>query len=315
MTMIERHVQAMPARQLAKSAKRLLRDADVWGGRLLFGNTTPAVNNISGRLAFMRPTVRFGTGVFRSARAREFRRSGIAVLGIPFDQNLINEIAGFFARMIEDDRHSSPFAERPVTLARIANRSYGRKLHDPRSVPKLEALMVPDIIERLEDHYGAHFRIVTVEMYRTYHVEPHIHAQVDAYSCWWHCDQRPTDLVKLFVNLSDVDAGAGPFMAATKAMTAQLLRSERFHRRHEAAFEPNERDLTSGRVVALTGPAGMTMLCNTQECLHRAGVPQPGRHRDLLQFMLISAGTRLKPGWLQSIEPRFGQASRYRRPG
>jgi hypothetical protein len=41
----------------------------------------------------------------------------------------------------------------------------------------------------------------------------------------------------------------------------------------------------------ISGPAGMAYIANTQFCLHRAGVPEPGLHRDLLQVQVISAPT------------------------
>jgi hypothetical protein len=312
--MIDRQVSDGTYQDVAKSVKRLFRDIDVWGGRLLFGNTTPALNNVSGRLARMRSTRAFDRSLQESRDAQNFRRLGIVNLGYPFNRHVLAEITSKFQGAIEDDRYSFPYADRPNTVKRIANALFCRKLCNPRSISELETLITPSIIDLLEHNYGAHFGIVTVEMYRTYHVESQITAQVDPYSSWWHCDQRPTDLVKLFINLTEVDENSGPFMAATRSMTAEMLRSERFRGRHETAFDPSAKDLATGRIVALTGKPGVAMLCNTQECLHRAGVPQQGRHRDLLQIVLCSSKAPLKQGWLQAIDPQFGKASRYRRP-
>jgi hypothetical protein len=301
-----------PAELAADAAQRL----DVALGRLLFATTTPALNHLLGRL--------------RLRRARAARRlraegapgfAGFAAQGFihlpegTFDASLVAAIAAAAAERMEDDRHSLPTGQNLARQERLfPGRVYARRLIDPREIPEIEALAGPRMRQIVEGCYRAHVAIVSVDCYRIYHVEPEVRRRIDAYSHWWHFDQRPVDICKLFINLTPVTPEDGPFTIATIETSCRLLRSAAFRGRSDADFELADRHRREGGTARLLGPPGSAMLCNTQLCLHRAGVPAPGRHRDLLQLVFAASPQPLPERWLAATDPIFGKRSRYHRP-
>ena len=104
---------------------------------------------------------------------------------------------------------------------------------------------------------------------------------IHAISGDWHFDRRPTDWMRAFIYLSDVDADCGPFHYFDKRTSVSLCR-QGFKRRS---------DQWQGRIgrkdgfTRVMGPAGSGLLANAERILHRAGNPAPGRHRDMFEFI------------------------------
>ena len=305
-----------PAELAADAAQRL----DVALGRLLFDTTTPALNHLLGRLRLRRArAARRLRPEDETENAPGFpgfaARGFIHLPGETFDASLVAAIAAAAAERMEDDRHALPTGQNLARQERLfPGRVYARRLIDPREIPEIEPLAGPKMRQIVEGCYRAHVAIVSVECYRIYHVEPEVRRRIDAYSHWWHFDQRPVDICKLFVNLTPVTPEDGPFTIATIEASRRLLRSAPFRGRSDADFELADRYWREGAAAQLLGPPGSAMLCNTQLCLHRAGVPAPGRHRDLLQLVFAASPRPLPDRWLAATDPIFGKRSRYHRP-
>lgn len=298
--------------------REVFEGADVRLGRWIYGNTTPAINNFGGRLSLAWARLNAPRGICSSQLRRQFARDGIAMMSIGLiPATVVSTVARKFASAVEDDRFSQPFGEYPEALVEKTGRLFGRKIPDPRVIPEIEAMLTPDVRQFITACYGCHFKVVSVEAYRTYHVPADLQRTIDAYSNWWHCDQRPSDISKLMINLSHVGPEDGPFCVATRPTTARWLKDERFARfgrRIEADFQATGTERERREVVEHVGPPGAAMLCNTQLCLHKAGVPRVGQHRDLLQIVVAASADPECPDWLRSIDPDFGRRSRYRSP-
>ena len=50
-------------------------------------------------------------------------------------------------------------------------------------------------------------------------------------------------------------------------------------------------------IARLVGPPGTAMFANTELCLHRAGIPQPGHVRDIMEFTFLPAREPLSSDW------------------
>jgi hypothetical protein len=101
----------------------------------------------------------------------------------------------------------------------------------------------------------------------------------------WHFDRRPTDWMRAFIYLSDVEEDCGPFHFFDRSQSAALCRQG--FRRKSAAWQDRVEGLEGFR--RLTGPAGSGLLANAERILHRAGNPAPGRHRDMFEFIFRPA--------------------------
>lgn len=305
-------------RSIIGPARRFARSSDVKLGRLFFSNTTPLINNLFGRAAIAIARHRSDRPSTRpvNALALQFEQRGyVDVPDGMIRADVVAEIARAMKAGIEDERSSIRTGENLAELDRqFPHRTFARKLTNPQSIRAIGLLISEALRDYLESCLDCSFSIATIECYRTYHVEPEVSQRLDVYSEWWHCDQRASDICKLFVNLCDVDQQGGPFMAATRAQTATLLGSPVLRAREEAWIAPDLVDDLVGPTKCLVGPTGTALLCNTQLCLHRAGVPPYGRHRDLLVLGVVPTRWRLPRDWVSSVDPLFGKRSRYRRP-
>ena len=89
----------------------------------------------------------------------------------------------------------------------------------------------------------------------------------------WHRDHNDRNLVKVFVHLSDVDGGAGPFEYVAGSTRdgpyARFRPWEPFSRHYPPGEEFDER-IPASAIRTLTGPAGTMILCDTSG-FHRGG--------------------------------------------
>jgi len=295
----------------------LLRSAtwfDIWLGRQIFGNTSPAITNIIGQFHMARARHAFRCRVHRSSYLQDnVARDGFTLLPPAlFPPGILQELADEMDLRIEDERYSIRTGENLAELDQLApSRTYARKLLDPRDLSSLSSLVPASVRDTIEAAYGAFFSIVSVECYRTYHVPAEIAQALDVYSHHWHFDQRAIDIAKVLVNLSDVSERDGAFRAIPMRESRRLLKKKWFRGRESIDFDPCAAEIPSSQSVELIGPRGTSMLCNTQLCLHRAGVPSLGHHRDILQLVLSAARGPLTPDWHLSIDPLFGKRSKY----
>jgi hypothetical protein len=133
--------------------------------------------------------------------------------------------------------------------------------------------------------------------WRNEYVPPEVVSRSEVFSNHWHCDTRPTSILKLFVNLTEVGPEDGafsllPLPVSRRATRLMLARQRAATGWHRCPTLPEE-----NAAVHALGPPGSAVLCNTERCLHRAGVPGPGRYRDIAQFQLIPARVPLGAAW------------------
>jgi hypothetical protein len=57
-------------------------------------------------------------------------------------------------------------------------------------------------------------------------------------------------------------------------------------------------------VVKFTGDAGSAILANTEHCFHRAGFPDEGNIRDIIQFQFTPARDPLSDNWTNDVLPK-----------
>ncbi len=157
------------------------------------------------------------------------------------------------------------------------------------SIPALDELLSGEVATLLRSHYNVDYRLHSAAVWRTTHVPEDVAKNDPPYSLKWHCDHHTSDTVKLFVLLSDVTEQDGPFHFLDRANSKRIV-WKGFRDRHNYAI--GEDELEDPKALnRLTGPSGRSLFCNTTLCLHRAGIPDPGRTRDIAQFRFDAART------------------------
>lgn len=113
---------------------------------------------------------------------------------------------------------------------------------------------------------------------------PEEYRKSELFSQYWHYD-KVVDFrnIQLFVLLQDVSEDDGPFEYIAEPDEYNLMAS--VLRRDNSDF--------SAKKSKLTGKRGDTLLFSTGSTPHRAGVPAPGRHRDIFSVAFFPAYTKI----------------------
>lgn len=283
----------------AAAERSLLKATSLVPGlsRSLFGTDASLSAVVKGRLA-LRRNRRHRRVLAPSAQTHNistFDRAGVLDLEQPFESGLVDRIYGAFDKYIADDARcflrytSSPdiHEERPgaaVAPAPVIHRSL---LKPHALIPQIEGVLTESLMQLIEGIYGCHAKLTSVSCWRNYHLPPdEAESREFGYSHFWHNDGLPVDTLKLFVALSDIYEQDGPLYVIPKDLSRRIV-NRSFHRKG-VRHAPH----LNAAAIRMIGPRGTTLLCDATRCLHRAGIPAPGRQRDMLQLVFRSSPSR-----------------------
>jgi len=176
-----------------------------------------------------------------------------------------------------------PDPDRVAALREIAD-----DIHKTGSGSESEQLGA--ILYRISDLYDESEDTAPEEIYR----KTQMHAEN------WHTDGKSTDHTKLFVTLSDTTEADGPLHIVPKDDLKTVAK-------HTVPFDQAVDGKPGGAVdqladpVTLTGERGTAMLSNTTVCIHKAGNPDPGHTRDIIQFYMAPSHKPWPRGWDTSM--------------
>lgn len=223
----------------------------------------------------------------------EFRKNGYASKQTPYPAELMKSIREKFAILIEDEKNFTF----DISADYQGPRNVRRVLNDPLDkIPELSQLLDDNVRAHVEGYYKSYFKVLRIIAWRNYHV-PAEHSHHEALSNFWHFDQCTTALFNLFINISDVTEKDGPFHILPRKRSDALVRTG-YKNRYDYGLPLSVLEDAS-HVVKLTGPPGTAMYASTPTCLHRAGIPEKGRHRDIVSFQFMPANTRLPDDWAE----------------
>lgn len=262
----------------SKTVSGIGKKIDVSAGKTFYGNTVGFKNN--------------RIGAKKSNPNSKFAKNEYLFLGNFYENSLIEKIRKRFSEIIEDDDHS-------VKMAFYEGKYYQRHLKRADLIPDVSKLLNDKLKKILEEYYGGYFKINHVDATRNYGVPEEIVKKTELFSSRYHCDNKRSDYTKLFVHLSDVTEDHGPYQSFSKKRTKELMKmgykSRRDYNLPNEIME-NEKDLFKG-----IGPIGTSYLTNTELCLHRAGIPKVGLHRDMFKFRIERSDTPMESDWLEHI--------------
>lgn len=267
---------------------QLRQRTDMEFSRQVFGNPAGFSHNVvSGLdLGLRRLRQRLSMqGVGAASPAARLRKEGVYVFEHPSPVDAVRPVAQKFASMIEDDRFAIARASAP---ARHKDLFYSRILRDARCLlPELASLLDSHLQEVVAQYFGGSFAVLDVLAWRNYGPQEEAPEGVELFSDYWHCDRISPRILKFFILLEPVGERKGPLHILRRQPTRRFVRDRSFLR---ARFRllPNAVGADYD-VIKLTGPIGSRALCNTAQCLHRAGRPAPGETRDILQIQFQPA--------------------------
>lgn len=262
--------------------------ADHYMSKKMYGNASGFLSNFIGRKKLSK----------NNLKPSKFRDNGYDALGIPYEKELIERIISKYNKLILDEKHA---------IKRMNNGEvYRIELKNSiKAIPELGELINKKIIDLLEDYYGSHFDVKVVSCWRNYHIKnDYIEGtKKEFFSSRWHCDRLSVEKAKLFVNLTNVTEQDGPFHLQPRPRTKELIKMgfgsrEDYKLSQDILEDPKH-------VVKATGPPGSAIFANTSFCFHRAGVPEPGHYRDIVEFVFVPSSEPLPKDWIKHIDPEY----------
>jgi hypothetical protein len=273
-------------------------EADRRAACALTGNPTGFLQQIRGAKARIGSRLR-GARMPGGSRGKEVLKSGLEILGPVVPASIIEAVNQRF----HQERGVDP--KENVTLPDGTALFEGVWFNSGDKIPLAQKAMVPEIVEALRNACGGGFQVISYQAWRTYSIPESVGSK-EIYSERWHGDGNRSDVTKVFIFLNDVTRAHGGTLIASREETRAACRAGyRDRRTYGRADEIFQKLEARGGV---SGPAGTAYVANTNLCLHRAGIPESGLHRDLLQVMVISAPTvdltpapREQFGWIDRL--------------
>jgi hypothetical protein len=217
---------------------------------------------------------------------------GFAMWPQRHDPELISRIWAGYQDTIDDDRACLDMGSRiPEAVRYICN--------PLERIPEIRGLLDEKARSVLDHHYGGHWRVESVRVWRTGYLPP-AERRYHHYGNLWHCDQHPISRQKLFVQIQGDESLArtedSAFRFHDVKSTRQLMRAG--YVGPGQIYGPARRMIEDpNHIIKFDRPSGSAIFCNTTRCVHRAGVPAEGTTRGMVQFMFVASDT-LRPGLL-----------------
>jgi len=275
-----------------KAASIVFNKVDEGAGKKIFKTTTGVVRSVSGRNKLnnsMDPELQKN-----NPQLFHLKKHGFTKYQNTYEKPMIDDLSKKYDKLIENDQTSFP-------IAGYKGKVYSRAIRNPeKCFPEITKLITKDIVDFVSDYYSTDYKIKYIYCGRNYSVPEEIKKEHEMFSNFWHMDRSNSSELKFFIYLSDVTDKDGPFRIQSKIQTKELVKSGYGNRDHyDLPLDVLE---NSEFVNKMTGPKGTTMFGNVTTCLHRAGIPDEGHYRDMVQIFMVPADKPFSENWLNDVE-------------
>lgn len=281
---------------MGKKIINYLKSINTTISKKLFGTPIGIEHHLNGTKKIYIARIRKGGDlkIEKNEISVSLKSDGLFLLGNQYRKSLIQELSEQFSDLI--NRPDFSFDKKPRGMPGV---SYGI-ICAHKTMPNLQLLINDTICSAIQAYYRTHFKVLHVHAWRNYYFDPEEVGNKEVYSNFWHFDYRSTDVMKLFVNLSDVREDNGPFHIVPRDRSRQVLMHS-YIDRHHYGMPVNVLE-SIAKPLKTTGSKGTALLCNTQRCLHRADIPAKGKFRDIVQFQFIPTYEDLRGDLFRDVE-------------
>tara|TARA_B110000438_G_scaffold209326_1_gene201209 strand:- start:5650 stop:6528 length:879 start_codon:yes stop_codon:yes gene_type:complete len=282
---------------LSRRIKHVYHRVDYSAGKKIFGNTVGVKNNLSGSLKSIQKNSS-DLNVKNRSQISELIKNQVLLLKNPYDSELIEIIREKYNNLIGDTKTS-------YETGVFEGKAYSRHINKVQDhIQELPQLITDDIVEIVQGYYQGNFNVRYIGAWRNFHVPKDIEEKTELFSNNWHCDNRSTEYLKLFVTLEDITDDDGPFHIMTQGRTKQLMKKGfgsrvDYNLSDEVINDPEY-------ITKVTGKKGLAYFGNPQLCLHKAGTPTDGRKRDIIAFVFGPSTDPLSKNWFNNYEQDEG---------
>jgi hypothetical protein len=141
-----------------------------------------------------------------------------------------------------------------------------------------------NLLDDLKKYYNSNLYFTDFNLRRTYGFSKKDQNQKEFFAENWHCDVYINNFLKIFINISDIKKENGPTNILSKSQTKNFMNKSNYNNRNKY----NEESYNEKEIYLNIGKKGKVLICNTTQCLHRAGIPFENHSRDLLIISLVA---------------------------
>ena len=250
-----------------------------WIGLKAYQSSGGFVNNTFARLALWRARRAYPEG----KQAFSVPDDVYNILDKPHSEELVDDIK----EAVEKGLNSEAAMEREVG-GKISQRFVSSRDFDFQEHIDFSRVFTDEVKEMIESHFGSYFAVDEAKAYRSFPIATDDIEDLANTTYNWHIGGHSPVTLKMFVLLTDVTEEDGPTEISRSAITS---------------FSSDDRDIYTYTDVApdnvekLTGSKGTTYLFAHEQKLHRAGIVQEGRSRDVIYFRLVPSLKPLSENW------------------
>jgi len=157
--------------------------------------------------------------------------------------------------------------------------------------PILNKALTEKIIDIVQQYYQSYINLLNIHLYRITTPSEMMREVAYGNTGNWHTDGSSSESLKIFILLSDVTDAHGPMNLISIKNTKNVIKNHNFKfsdRNSNLFVEGNYQS------AKFTGKKGRVMITRTNDCLHRASIPESGNTRDMLTFYVTCSGTERK---------------------
>ena len=147
-----------------------------------------------------------------------------------------------------------------------------------------------DHLVELEKCHRSKIKLSWVGISRNYHSSK----DEEIYNNYFHTDGYNRSLIKLFINLHDVNSDHGALQIVKKINAKKFIKDSKKNLKARRIKPYLNKEEEGNYVFVNQGKKGSILIANTSELIHRAGNPKKGCFRDIIFLEFIAIPSKLK---------------------
>ena len=176
---------------------------------------------------------------------------------------------------LEDEKEITKLSN----TSKFKDKGFKSLLKDSDKIEGVFELIPNEVTQILEEFYGSSNYKTVPQIWRNFHVPDEIIKDNEVLSDRFHLDANDFTYLKLFVLVHDVDESQGPYTFIDKINSQSFIRSRIYNNRSN--YDSEKLDKKS---IQVKGPKGKFIITHNAYCLHKAGIPEKDKFRDIIQY-------------------------------
>jgi len=251
-------------------------------GRIYYNNDGGLISNVVGRFVWRRDvkTSHFnGFLIKQNNLSDQLKKEGLVFYDGLIGSDLVDMISDKWSIYCSNQQIPSDY--------RLQLSSENKLSYINGNFPEINKILTDELLESIQQYYQSYVNLLNIHIYRI--TTPSDKMLKDAYGSTvnFHTDGSTSESLKIFVLLSDVSDKDGPMNLLNVQNTKNILRNTKINLSNSDRNEYIEKNYNA---VKYTGKKGRVLIARTNDCLHRATIPQDMRTRDILTFYITTSG-------------------------